>query len=182
MRRSRTRSKTTTPADSCAHRVRICANKVVACLRCSTPLLTIRPQDARQFTSAQHFDQLEGLAVAIPWGFESPLPHHSIRPALAPSRFGFASRDTGLRATLFESPKESAADVSVRWQQDCHPHFRHIMLRSGGTFYFALATETTEGRSCAHCRGTRSTWLTCRVPGPPRAQFFARNGTHSRGN
>ena len=21
--------------------------------------------------------QLEGLAVAIPWGFESPLPHHS---------------------------------------------------------------------------------------------------------
>ena len=23
------------------------------------------------------FDQLEGLAVAIPWGFESPLPHHA---------------------------------------------------------------------------------------------------------
>ena len=23
--------------------------------------------------------QLEGLAVAIPWGFESPLPHHSTR-------------------------------------------------------------------------------------------------------
>ena len=27
--------------------------------------------------------QLEGLAVAIPWGFESPLPHHSTRPRLA---------------------------------------------------------------------------------------------------
>src|SRR5512138_3065806 len=55
--------------------VRICANKVVACVRCSTLLPTIRLQDTRQFTSAQQISQLEGLAVAIPWGFESPLPH-----------------------------------------------------------------------------------------------------------
>jgi len=55
--------------------VRICANKVVACVRLSTLLPTIRLQDTRQFTSAQQINQLEGLAVAIPWGFESPLPH-----------------------------------------------------------------------------------------------------------
>jgi len=41
----------------------------------STLLLNIRPWDARQFTCAQQILQLEGLAVAIPWGFESPLPH-----------------------------------------------------------------------------------------------------------
>ena len=44
--------------------------------RLSTLLLNIRPLDTRQFTSAQRINQLEGLAVAIPWGFESPLPHH----------------------------------------------------------------------------------------------------------
>jgi len=59
--------------------VRICANKVGACVRLSTLLLNIRPWDARQFTCAQQILQLEGLAVAIPWGFESPLPHLSER-------------------------------------------------------------------------------------------------------
>ena len=54
-------------------RVRICANRVVACVR-GTLLPTIRPQDARQFASAQQINQLEGLAVAIPWGVEFPLP------------------------------------------------------------------------------------------------------------
>ena len=49
-------------------RVRICANKVVAGVRCSTLLPNIRPQDPRQFASAQQINQLEGLAVAIPWG------------------------------------------------------------------------------------------------------------------
>jgi hypothetical protein len=52
--------------------VRICANRVVAGARCSTRLPNIRPQDVRQFTSSQQIGQLEGLAVAIPWGFESP--------------------------------------------------------------------------------------------------------------
>jgi putative endonuclease len=52
--------------------VRICANKIVACVRYSTLMRNIRPQDTRQFTSAQHFDQLEGLAVAIPWGSSPP--------------------------------------------------------------------------------------------------------------
>jgi hypothetical protein len=45
-----------------ANRVRICANKVVAGVRFSALLPTIRPQDTRQCTSAQSFDQLEGLA------------------------------------------------------------------------------------------------------------------------
>jgi hypothetical protein len=52
--------------------VRSCANKVVVCVRLSTLLLNIRPLDTRQVTSEQQINQLEGLAVAIPWGFESP--------------------------------------------------------------------------------------------------------------
>jgi len=44
--------------------VRICADKVVAGVRVSTLLLKIRLQDARQFTSEQVYDQLEGLALA----------------------------------------------------------------------------------------------------------------------
>ena len=64
----------------------MCANKVVADVRCNTDLPDIRPQDTCQFTSAQEINQLEGLAVAIPWGFESPLPHHSIRLSARPRR------------------------------------------------------------------------------------------------
>ena len=33
------------------------------------------PQSLRKWRNWQTH-QLEGLAVAIPWGFESPLPHH----------------------------------------------------------------------------------------------------------
>jgi hypothetical protein len=87
--------------------VRICANKVVACVRLSTLPPNIRSQDARQFTSAQHFHQFEGLAVAIPWGFESPLPHHLLnlafyalpeaqfRAPISLRRAGYASRSAG---------------------------------------------------------------------------------------
>ena len=50
----------------------MCAKKVVACVRCSALLPNIRPQKTRQIPSAQQINQLEGLAVAIPWGFESP--------------------------------------------------------------------------------------------------------------
>ena len=32
----------------------------------------VRQQDTRQFASAEQIDQLEGLAVARSWGFESP--------------------------------------------------------------------------------------------------------------
>ena len=60
--------------------MRSCANKVVAGVRCGTLLPNIRPQDTRQFATAQQICQLEGLAVAIPWEFASPLPHHSTRP------------------------------------------------------------------------------------------------------
>ena len=55
----------------------MCAKQVVAGVRSSTLLLNIGQQDARQFASAQQINQLEGLAVAIPWGFESPLPHQT---------------------------------------------------------------------------------------------------------
>jgi len=67
-----------------ARRVRMCANRIVAGARCSSVLLRNRPEDSYQFASAQHFHQLEGLAIAISWGFESPLPHHSTRPRLPP--------------------------------------------------------------------------------------------------
>jgi len=56
--------------------------EVVAGVRSRTDLPINCPQDPHQFASAQQIGQLEGLAVAIPWGFESPLPHHhSLTPA-----------------------------------------------------------------------------------------------------
>ena len=82
--------------------VRICANKVVAGVRCSTLLPTIRPQSTRQFASAQQIDQLEGLAVAIPWGFESPLPHQT---SLACQAERASSRQASLRSLSRRSPK-----------------------------------------------------------------------------
>ena len=51
----------------------MCAKKVVTGVRSSTLLPNIRTQDTRQCTSAQQINQLEGLAVARSWGFESPL-------------------------------------------------------------------------------------------------------------
>jgi len=42
----------------------------------------------RQFASAQQIEQLEQLAVAIPWGFESPLPHQSQKQHEIPRRSG----------------------------------------------------------------------------------------------
>ena len=54
----------------------MCANKVVAGVRCSALLPNIRPVNTRQFASAAQIDQLEGLAVAILWGHESPVPHY----------------------------------------------------------------------------------------------------------
>jgi len=58
----------------------MCANKVVERVRSSALVPNIRPMDARQFGHAHDFDQLEGLAAARSWGFESPLPHHHIEP------------------------------------------------------------------------------------------------------
>jgi hypothetical protein len=55
--------------------VRIRANNVDACVRCSTLLPDIRPHDPRQSVSVQQIIQFEGPAVAIPLRFESPLPH-----------------------------------------------------------------------------------------------------------
>jgi hypothetical protein len=46
--------------------------KVGARVRCGTPLRTIRFASPHQIISAQHFDKLEGLALARAWGSESP--------------------------------------------------------------------------------------------------------------
>ena len=63
--------------------MRICANKIGTGVRVSTLLLNIRPVNMRQFASARDFDQLEGLAVAIPWGFEARVPPSQGRPCCA---------------------------------------------------------------------------------------------------
>jgi hypothetical protein len=55
-------------------RVRMSANKVVAGVRCAADLPNIHPQDVRQSASTYQFTQLEGLAGATPWRFESSLP------------------------------------------------------------------------------------------------------------
>ena len=47
-------------------RVRICANRVVTCVRLRTVLPNVRRLDTHQFASAQEIVLLEGLAVAIP--------------------------------------------------------------------------------------------------------------------
>src|SRR5262245_9448017 len=62
-------------ADGLCESVRI---KFVAGVRYATLLPEIRPHDTRQFASPRDFHQLEGLAVARPWGFESPLPHQPL--------------------------------------------------------------------------------------------------------
>jgi len=62
------------------------------CLRFSTLLFNIRPQNAGQITSVRDFVQLDGLAIAISWGFESPLPHQKReRPGAIRAFFHFAA-------------------------------------------------------------------------------------------
>ena len=55
--------------------VRMSANKVVAGVRCAADLPNIHPQHVRQSASTHQFTQLEGLAIARSWRFESSLPH-----------------------------------------------------------------------------------------------------------
>ena len=61
-------------------RVRVCANKVVAGVRGRALMCNIRLARTRVITSASDLDKLEGLAVAIPWRFESSLPHQPEGP------------------------------------------------------------------------------------------------------
>ena len=56
-------------------RVRPFAIRVVAAVSRWTLLRNIRSQDARRLASALQVNQLEELALARAWGFESPLPH-----------------------------------------------------------------------------------------------------------
>ena len=117
--------------------VRICANKVVAGGRLSALLARIRPADPRQFASAHQIVRLEGLAVAIPWGFESPFrtnlrshdmqrassgqatQHHASAalaksvPPKRPSREG--GRPSALRASVFgsESPFRTNLEMGL---------------------------------------------------------------------
>src|SRR5688500_18886331 len=120
MRRSPTRSKTTTPTDSCAHRVRICANKVVACVRLSTLLLNIRPHDTRQCASARQIDQLEGLAVAIAWGFEAPFPHQPSLRILAKA----------VRRSRREAARRRTSPLAARLRLAGQSHAReHTIMR-----------------------------------------------------
>jgi len=56
----------------------VCANKVVAWVLYSSHLPNIRRISIGQYASAQKFIQLEGLAGATPWRFESSLPHQQL--------------------------------------------------------------------------------------------------------
>ena len=47
------------------------------------------------------FFKLEGLAVAIPWGFESPLPHQQIKAPLAGPFLLVRTGDSGARPSRF---------------------------------------------------------------------------------
>jgi hypothetical protein len=60
----------------------VCANKVVDGVHCCTLPSNIRPQKMRQFASPQQIEQLEGLAVARPWGFDSPSAPKDERPSI----------------------------------------------------------------------------------------------------
>ena len=53
----------------------MCANKVVAGARIRSLLPSVHLASTRQITSACDFPKLEVLAGAIPWRFESSLPH-----------------------------------------------------------------------------------------------------------
>jgi len=57
-------AKHLTDRDDAQSRVRMCANKVVAGVRCSSLAHTDCPQDPPQFTAAHQIQQLEGLALA----------------------------------------------------------------------------------------------------------------------
>ena len=126
--------------------VRMCANRAVAGVRSSSLRLSIRSRDPQQFASAHQIIQLEGLAVAIPWGFESPLPHftrsrsfnasgrlqalghRASRPA-----FGHESPSAPylIRAsTHWRSPRSSAC--SARWTSRMRPHYGIAGTDPGG--------------------------------------------------
>src|SRR6185503_12100181 len=102
--------------------VRICANRVGACVRLSTLLRNIRPQDTLQFTRARDFNQLEGLAVAIPWGFESPLPHHSTRlPARLRRAERLAHGEPSIMSNVLSEPLASRRLVNGESKDLAHP-------------------------------------------------------------
>ena len=76
-------------------------------MRCSTLLPTIHPQSTRQFASAQQIVQLEGLAVAISWGFESPFPHQVTQGPDCPVHKPSNDRTFSIRTALIGIPVAS---------------------------------------------------------------------------
>ena len=88
----------TASRESVVQRVRMCAKEVVADAPVSALLLTVRPQDARQFASGRQIIQLEGwrsqeressnLSFRTTFGF-SDLRHNSNGSAEAPEKDAF---------------------------------------------------------------------------------------------
>ena len=116
--------------------MRICANKVVAGVRCGTLLPYIRPQDTRQFATAQQICQLEGLAVAIPCGSSRP-PFRTTRLARGwPVHAGTSSGASSERShsTRREAPRswqasrEAAAESSGAPSERSHSTSPTLLL------------------------------------------------------
>ena len=167
--------------------VRICANKVVACLGWSTLLPTIRLQDTREFTSAQQIDQLEGLAVAIPWGFESPLPHHSTRlPARLRRAERLAHGEPSIMSNVLSEPLAGRRLVMASRRTCPHHKDDGIVVKRCITSTCCVAQTTVftwaRRQTCRHA--SRTTTTDAEAATPPRggrsASFMPRGIVRNR--
>ncbi len=101
--------------------MRICANKIGTGVRVSTLLLNIRPVNMRQFALAQQIDQLEGLALARAWGFESPNQASAARFAL------------GLGGMSPRLPRTNSSRLRLHSRPGTGPQVPGLRLVLGGT-------------------------------------------------
>ena len=92
-----------------------CAHSSVSRALSRLAKIRLRPWKRVRICSDLHCSQLEGLAVAISWGFESPLPHQ-------PSLDARHARSYGCRAN------ERSAKVARRSQErsDCLAEVGHL--------------------------------------------------------
>ena len=87
--------------------------------------------------------ELEGLAVAIPWGFESPLPHHTSEPPVKPR--------------LFEPRSSSCPPIvhelgSTRYNRACMTDELEMLQRENADLKRVLAAVKAFCRDCPNCQ------------------------------
>ena len=102
------------------------------------PSISIGPHTSRKWRNWQTH-QLEGLALARAWGFESPLPHHVRK---RPEKSGLSNRT---RRDYFR-PRQAAVPVLAwesigRWRSShSGTHTHQDPSRDGGRIWRATAT------------------------------------------